>query len=196
MTAIRIAKSALRKQIKTKLNELKFSDKTLQSEAVHQKLFAHPIYVQSKRISVFLNMDDEIQTEPILKHAFEYGKSCYIPRYDSKTTFMDMVRLGSWEEYDALPVTKWNIKQPPLDATVEEALSSGGLDLILMPGLAFSKEGHRLGRGKGYYDTYLSRCREVLGHAPSTIALVYREQLVDYVPVERSDIPVDIVLTA
>lgn len=64
-------------------------------------------------------------------------------RYQTKSNYMDMVRLHSWEEYEALPVTRWNIKQPPMSQSCETALASGGLDLILVPGLGFTHEGHR-----------------------------------------------------
>ena len=56
---------------------------------------------------------------------------------------MDMVRLYSWDEYNSLPETRWKIKQPPIEEEREEALSSGGLDLILVPGLAFTINGDR-----------------------------------------------------
>ena len=57
-----------------------------------------------------------------------------------------MVRLTSWEDYLSLPTTSWNIKQPPeSDANRENALSSGGdgLDLVIVPGLAFTADGKR-----------------------------------------------------
>ena len=71
----------------------------------------------------------------------------------------------------------------------------GGLDLIFVPGLAFTSAGARLGRGKGYYDTYLARCRDS-GFEPRTVALCYNQQLVDFVPVDEHDHLVQQVLTA
>ena len=63
---------------------------------------------------------------------------------------MDMVRLVDLEDYERLPRTKWNIKQPAEDEVREEALESEtGLDLVLVPGLAFSRRGERCGRGRG-----------------------------------------------
>ena len=69
-------------------------------------------------------------------------------------------------------------------------LFSGGLDLIFMPGLAFSKNGARLGRGKGFYDNYLAKCKHS-GCLPKTVALLFHEQLVDNVPTHDHDILVD-----
>lgn len=62
-----------------------------------------------------------------------------------------------------------------------------------MPGLGFDRHGHRLGRGKGYYDTYLQRGLQQ-GGKPYTIALAFREQICPQVPVDNSDVSVDEVL--
>lgn len=71
---------------------------------------------------------------------------------------------------------------------------TGGLDLILMPGLGFDKNGNRLGRGKGFYDLYLQRCMKHPKGKPYTIALAFKEQLCEQVPVDSSDILIDEVL--
>ncbi|XP_047480994.1 5-formyltetrahydrofolate cyclo-ligase-like [Penaeus chinensis] len=196
MNAIKTAKSLLRQELKAKLNGLSNEEKARQSQAVQTKVLQHDLYKKSKRLSIFLSMHDEINTDLLLRDALDAGKAVYIPRYDSKSTYMDMVRLKSWEEYDALPMTKWKIKQPPLDQDREQALGSGGLDLILVPGLAFSKAGHRMGRGRGYYDTYLAKCRAVQEHPPSTIALAFIEQVLPEIPIEETDVPIDIILSA
>lgn len=69
-----------------------------------------------------------------------------------------------------------------------------GLDLILMPGLGFDRTGNRLGRGKGYYDTYLERCMQHPKGKPYTIALAFKEQVCDTIPVTESDMKVDEIL--
>lgn len=70
----------------------------------------------------------------------------------------------------------------------------GGLDLILMPGLGFDRSGGRLGRGKGYYDNYLERCITHSKGKPYTIALAFKEQLCQDIPVNDHDVLVDEVL--
>ncbi|XP_059145251.1 5-formyltetrahydrofolate cyclo-ligase-like isoform X3 [Physella acuta] len=69
----------------------------------------------------------------------------------------------------------------------------GGLDLIFMPGLAFSRNGARLGRGKGYYDKYLQQCLQAGTH-PKTVALIFKEQLVNHIPTLEHDKFVDQVI--
>uniref|UniRef100_A0A2K6MAL9 5-formyltetrahydrofolate cyclo-ligase n=4 Tax=Colobinae TaxID=9569 RepID=A0A2K6MAL9_RHIBE len=158
------------------------------------EVIAHSEYQKSERISIFLSMQDEIETEEIIKDIFQRGKVCFIPRYQFQSNHMDMVRLESPEEISLLPRTSWNIPQPGEGDVREEALSTGGLDLIFMPGLGFDKHGNRLGRGKGYYDTYLKRCLQHQEVKPYTLALAFKEQICLQVPVNENDMKVDEVL--
>ena len=140
-------------------------------------------------------MDDEINTETILADVLTGGKQCYIPRYEPGSSKMEMVRLRDLEDYERLPRTKWNIKQPGLGEEREEALEAG-LDLILVPGLAFTRTGARCGRGRGYYDAYLARVTSTLASSPPlTIALAFNEQLLEELPTESHDCNIDIVIT-
>ena len=63
-----------------------------------------------------------------------------------------------------------------------------------MPGLGFTRDGARLGRGKGYYDTYLEKCEKQLGKVPFTIALAYFEQICESIPMSDHDKNMDMVL--
>ena len=71
-----------------------------------------------------------------------------------------------------LPKTKWNVSQPEDPEARENALDNGfGLDLMVVPGVAFTVGGDRLGRGKGYYDTYLQRLAANAGRLPVTVGV-------------------------
>lgn len=66
-----------------------------------------------------------------------------------------------------------------------------------MPGLAFTRTGDRLGRGKGFYDRFLTQCRKlssVTGQPLKTVALAFAQQVVDYIPTTEHDVCVDVVL--
>ncbi|XP_041799555.1 5,10-methenyltetrahydrofolate synthetase (5-formyltetrahydrofolate cyclo-ligase) [Chelmon rostratus] len=195
MAAVHTAKQALRKEIRRRIAALSDEEKRRQSAALSQKLFRHPKYVSCQRIAVFVSMDDEVCTEEIIKDVFKQGKRCFIPRYESNGNHMDMLKLNSLQEVETMPLTSWNIRQPADDDNSrEEALASGGLDLILMPGLGFDRAGNRLGRGKGFYDTYLKRCMRHPKGKPHTIALAFKEQLCQEIPVDANDVPLDEVL--
>ncbi|XP_010787017.1 5-formyltetrahydrofolate cyclo-ligase [Notothenia coriiceps] len=195
MAALRAAKQALRKEIKRRVAALSDEEKRRQSSVLSKQLFRHPKYVSCKRIAVFLSMHDEVRTEEIIRDVFQCGKSCFIPRYESSSNHMDMLQLRSLQDMETLPLTAWNIQQPAAeDSSREEALSAGGLDLILMPGLGFDSLGKRLGRGKGFYDTYLERCMKHPKGKPYTIALAFKEQLLPEIPVDDNDVLIDEVL--
>lgn len=78
--------------------------------------------------------------------------------------------------------------------------SSGGLDMILVPGLAFSRQGHRLGRGGGFYDRYITWYREAMkSHhraEPKLVSIAFQEQVLSEVPTEAHDVRIDRVFSA
>ncbi|OCT86706.1 hypothetical protein XELAEV_18020395mg [Xenopus laevis] len=102
-------------------------------------------------------------------------------------------RLSSVHEINQLPLTTWNICQPAEGDLRDDALSTGGLDLVLVPGLGFDKEGHRLGRGKG---SFLDRYLKHIGAKPYTIAVAFQELLCECIPVNNNDIEIDEILCA
>ncbi|XP_062502359.1 5-formyltetrahydrofolate cyclo-ligase-like isoform X2 [Corticium candelabrum] len=137
-------------------------------------------------------MDDEVDTEPIVKHILASGRDCFVPRYVGDR--MDMLKLYSLDDLSSLPLTKWNIKQPADDDDSRlDAYTAGGLDLVVMPGLGFTIEGDRLGRGKGYYDSYLSLC-ESRALMPKSIGLAFSAQMCKSIPMGPTDKKIDLVL--
>lgn len=71
-------------------------------------------------------MEDEVCTEEIIRDVFRWGKSCFIPRYESSCSHMDMLKLNSLQDMQTLPLTSWNIRQPAEDDdSRDEALATG-----------------------------------------------------------------------
>ncbi|EDO37618.1 predicted protein [Nematostella vectensis] len=187
--AIYEAKKLLRRQIKKRILAMSEEAKRKESAMITEKLLAMEEYKSSHRISVYLSMPSEVSTFDILRDIFNSNKKCYIPRYIGHQ--MDMLRLHSLEDMQSLPLTPWNIHQPADDDIREEALNTGGLDVILVPGLGFSKNGQRLGRGKGYYDNYIQKCIELCHKKPHLIGLAFSTQMYDQVPVTENDMTLD-----
>ncbi|RLU16674.1 hypothetical protein DMN91_010742 [Ooceraea biroi] len=193
MAALTSAKSALRKEIKEILKTISLEEKQKQSASIFKKLCALKQYQDSKRVSLYLSTNDEVDTVPILKHILDMGKEAFVPQYQGKT--MEMVRLKSMDDYETLPFTKWNIKQPSITDRRQNALETGGLDLIILPGVAFTTNGKRLGHGMGYYDKYLKRCFQRQSAKPYLVAVGFREQIKEDIPTNEDDVLVDVVLT-
>eukprot|EP00112_Aurelia_sp_Birch-Aquarium-sp1_P012810 Seg27.4 transcript_id=Seg27.4/GoldUCD/mRNA.D3Y31 product="5-formyltetrahydrofolate cyclo-ligase" protein_id=Seg27.4/GoldUCD/D3Y31 len=185
-------KKALRKDLRAKIKTLTDEVKRLESANVTQKLLNSSVYKESSRISLYLSMPTEVDTGVVLKDVFKKGKQCYIPLYAKDD--MSMVHLKGMEDYDSLPVTAWNIKQPQEDEQREAAIQSGGLDLIILPGLGFTKNGLRIGRGKGYYDNYLKKHITSLNRKPFTIGLAFSVQICEEIPCTEDDVGLDLIL--
>lgn len=153
------------------------------ARAVVDSLFATTEYQAAQRISVYLSMEGkEIQTARIVKHALENKKTVFVP-YIHKLpeeklpgSVMEMLALKSVKDFESFNLDKWGIPSIPGDSITdrENCLggfgiskeemrrtdSSTGLDLIVMPGMAFDRQLGRLGHGKGYYDKFLSKYKE------------------------------------
>lgn len=111
---------------------------------------------------------------------------------------MEMVKLDSWEDYEELPLTKWNIKQPRGSDIRDNAIKTGGLDIVLIPGVAFSRRGGRCGHGRGYYDKFLRRLFDAYPkHQKMLFGLSLQEQIVpeDELPLDGHDYLLDGVIT-
>ncbi|XP_045669113.1 5-formyltetrahydrofolate cyclo-ligase-like isoform X2 [Ursus americanus] len=122
--AVSSAKRSLRAELKQRLRAMSAEERLRQSRLLAQKVMAHSQYQKSRRISIFLSMQDEVETKEIIQDIFQQGKTCFIPRYQIQSSHMDMVKLASPEEISSLPRTSWNIHQPGEDEVREEALST------------------------------------------------------------------------
>ncbi|OAD58664.1 5-formyltetrahydrofolate cyclo-ligase [Eufriesea mexicana] len=189
MYGIKSAKVALRKKMKNIITQLSIEEKQRQSTKVFEKLCSLPEIQNSKRVSLYLSTKDEIDTIRILKYMFETQKEVFVPRYKGKV--IEMVKLFSMEDYETLPLTKWNIKQPNFNEPRENALETGGLDVILLPGVAFTIDGH----GMGYYDKFLELCLKKQQTKPHLIAVAFNEQLREDIPTSENDISLDLIVT-
>ncbi|XP_011309117.1 5-formyltetrahydrofolate cyclo-ligase [Fopius arisanus] len=193
MEGIKAAKSALRKEIANIISGLSPEEKARQSTAVFQQLTKLPEYERSRRVSLYLSTEDEIDTVKILDDIFKKGKEAFVPRYVGNS--MSMVKLKDMEDYEKLPLTKWNIKQPAKGDIRDDALETGGLDLVILPGVAFTKSGHRLGHGMGYYDKFLWKCFEAQEKKPHLIAVAFSEQVRNTIPINDQDVRLDLIVT-
>ncbi|CAD1468287.1 unnamed protein product, partial [Heterotrigona itama] len=177
MAGVKSAKIALRKKMKDIIAQLSIEEKQRQSRIVFEKLCSLPQFQESKRISLYLSTKDEIDTIQILKYILDKKKEVFVPRYKGKE--MEMIKVLSMQDYETLPLTKWNIKQPNVNELRENALETG----------------KRLGHGMGYYDKFLDLCIKTQQKKPHLIAVAFNEQLWEDIPTSENDVILDLVLT-
>ncbi|KAK4867210.1 hypothetical protein LT330_000720 [Penicillium expansum] len=194
--AFQAAKRDLRKRMRSTLQNLPITSIT---SAATTRFLSLPEYQNAKSIAVYLSMPSgELSTTGIVKDALQRGKNVYIPyiHTQDKTSIMDMFALGSMSEFESLQLDKWGI--PSLLSTQIEGRPDGltqGLDLIVMPGMAFDRGFRRLGHGKGYYDHFLTRYSTSTRKMPFLVALSLQDQLLaEDIPVVEHDWLVDAIV--
>ena len=172
-------KAALRKQVLQEMKAISQTQKVAMDEALTEWLLQHPFYQEANTIATYLSFPHEFQTQELIEQALKDGKKVLIPKTYPKGR-MDFVVYHPQQ----LVKTSFGLLEPKGELEVVDASQ---IDLIHVPGLAFTTEGYRIGYGGGYYDRYL---KHFTGH---TLSTVYPCQIRDFIP-EDHDIPVQEVL--
>ena len=172
-------KSELRKQVLQEMKAISQEQKQAIDQALTEGLLQHPFYQEANTIATYLSFPHEFQTQELIEQALKDGKKVLIPKTYPKGR-MEFVVYNPQQ----LAKTSFGLLEPQGDLEVVEPSQ---IDLIHVPGLAFTTEGYRIGYGGGYYDRYLEH---FAGHTMSTI---YPCQVQEF-NFENHDIPVQEVL--
>lgn len=172
-------KAELRKKILHEMKAIPRQQKQAIDQALTELLLQHPFYQEAKIIATYLSFPHEFQTQGLIEQALKDGKKLLVPKTYPKGR-MDFVVYDPQQ----LVKTSFGLLEPQGNL---EVVDTSQIDLIHVPGLAFTMEGYRIGYGGGYYDRYL---KHFPGH---TLSTVYPCQIRDFSP-ENHDIPVQEVL--
>ena len=184
-----MTKGEFRKQVKNLLN----SSKELfpqASEKICNKLLTSDLYKSSSIILSYMALDDEVNLSILMEQALKDGKKVYIPRIIPNSSQMDF-----YEKTALSDVNIYGIQEPEKNAQKLEIKKYDDEILILTPGRAFSKNGGRLGRGKGYYDTYLARLKGKNAGNLKVIGIAFDLQVFNELPLEKHDEKMDYLVT-
>lgn len=173
-----------KKELRRKIRELKraMTEEQIQDcSAKLGELFVNTAAYQNARtIYGYLPYNQEVRTVPMLEQALADGKRVAVPKvYGDEMRFIYMTDLSLVAKNDM------GIPEPVADGPVADDPTA----LVLMPGLAFTEKGDRMGYGGGFYDKFL---QAEPGHP--TVALCYGFQMMESLPVQEHDVPVDLVL--
>lgn len=163
-------------------------DKDTISRVIVDRFMSLPEYEQAQTVMFYVDVRDEVRTRHALPEALEGGKRIVIPYcVDGE---LELFHLESMDELD---LGMYRILEPKeeLRQVAEKRLQPEDLDLIMVPGVAFDRQGGRTGHGKGYYDKLLEHARL----ETPLVALAFECQLFPEIPCESHDIYMDKVVT-
>lgn len=175
-------KTELRREIRARKRAMTEAEIEERSARLAQLFFASRAYQNAKTIYGYLPYNQEVRTVPMLERALKDGKKVAVPKvYGEEMKFLYL------DDLNAVAKGYAGIPEPIAD----EPVAHDETALVLMPGLAFDPQGHRIGYGGGFYDKFLAA-------EPNhpTLALCYEFQMLPKLDVEDHDIPVDTVLWA
>ena len=176
-------KKEMRAQIRAKKRAMTESQIVSASARLGEQFRACDLYKNAKTIYGYLPYNQEVRTVPMLEQAIRDGKRVAVPKcYGEEMRFLYITDFVN----EVAPGYA-NIPEPIADEPVAQDKTA----LVLMPGLAFDPQGHRIGYGGGFYDRFLAAEPD---HPP--LALCYGFQMVEHLETEAFDIPVDQVLWA
>ena len=175
-------KKELRRAIREKKRAMTPQEIEAKSARLCELFAASEAYQQAKTIYGYLPYNQEVRTVAMLEQALREGKRVAVPKcYGDEMKFIYMTDLSQVEKgYAGIP-------EPIADGPEGDDETA----LVLMPGMAFDPQGHRIGYGGGFYDKFLAK-------EPNhpTLALCYDFQMLPYLETEEYDIPVDTVIWA
>lgn len=175
-------KSALRREIREKKKAMSLSEIEERSARLGELFAQTDAYRQAKSLYGYMPYNQEVRTIPILERAIRDGKRVAVPK-----VYGDTMKFIYLDDLTQVANSDMGIPEPVADAPVANDKTA----LVLMPGLAFDKAGHRIGYGGGFYDKFLTAEPD-----HPTVALCYDFQMFAHLDTEEFDIPVDMVIWA
>lgn len=180
-----MSKQKWRHYIKQKLADIPDIEFIRLCEKIKQNLFQNKLWLEAETVGITLAFGREIETQTIIEKGWEQGKRIAVPKCDSHLRKMTFFEIESFEQ---LAKGEFHFIEPNPTKTTA-VVSKENMDLLIVPGLVFDREGYRIGYGGGYYDRYLA------DFPHTTLSLALELQVVDNIPHEPYDIPVQILVT-
>lgn len=180
-------KQTLKQEILSKRNHLNKEDIKKKSELIKNNLYALPEFQKSKNIMFYASFNSEVDTQEIIKELLDKKEKIIVVPYVVKNN--PILQLSELKDFNELEPKTFGILEPK--ELYKREFNPEKVDLILIPGVVFARNGHRIGYGYGFYDRFL----KTIKNNPTKIALVYDFQIVEKIPEEQHDVPMDIIIT-
>jgi len=177
-------KGTLRSEFKARRHAMTEEEVGRASDLIRVRVNNLEQVIKAESVFCFVSIGNEPDTRNLIHDLLDMAKHVSVPRLNADGT-MTAHRIRSLDDLEPSDEKYFHIPVPPADAPVEDKP-----DVVIVPGLAFTKKGQRLGMGGGHYDRYLA------GHLEAvTVGLCYDWQLTDKLPSEKHDQPVHLLVT-
>ena len=171
-------KPVIREHMIQTLKQMPIKQKQQKETLILQLLFSSQIWQTAESVGVIRSLPFEFDTAAIFAKGFEQNKRIAVPKAQQQKL----------QFYHVEPTTRYEASAFGVEEPISEQ-EAHHLDLLIVPGLAFSKTGYRIGFGGGYYDRFLS------AFDGKTVSLVFGEQFNDQWTPDVFDIPIDKIYT-
>jgi 5-formyltetrahydrofolate cyclo-ligase len=159
---------------------------TENSAKIWERLSSLREFLEAKTIMFYVAKGNEVRTENMIKESICMGKKVAVPVMMKENTLSPSLLT----DYDRELVPKhFGILEPKKECL--RLTPPEEIEIIIVPGVVFDRQGGRIGFGKGFYDNFLKR----VSAKACTIGIAYQSQIVDKLPVKETDIPIDIIIT-
>ena len=175
-------KKWVRTWVKEQKKLLSEEERQRQSRMVIKKLLSHPSILHAKMIMAYFPLPDELDVQDLLSELYASGKTVFLPVISDGE-----IILRKFQGFEQMEPGVFGVQEP----CGEEFYRLTEVETVIVPGIAFSRNGYRLGRGKAYYDRFLPKVQIAY-----KIGVGYDFQLMDEIPTEPHDVRLDEILSA
>lgn len=176
-------KHNLRKEQKENRDGLDKKERSEKSSKIKEKLFKMPEFKEAETVLFYSSIKSEVETEDMVKDALKLKKKVTLPVTNSSFRTLKVFELKNYSELE--PGT-FQVPEPKQ----KNELDKKDIDLVIVPGVVFDLNGHRIGYGEGYYDNFLSKMNSV-----PKIGLSFEIQIVEEIPAEPHDVKLNKIVT-
>lgn len=186
-------KPAIRKAICALREQLSPDERADYSAAIAGRLLQMAAYRQADTVLGYMNFGAEFTSDLWVARVLADGKRLVLPKVNRHTNHLDLYRVDDPE--NQLTQGLWGIREPMVERC-ERVISLDGVEFALLPGVAFTRDGARLGYGGGFYDKLLACSGDKNGtHRPTLAAAAFALQVIEHIPQEATDARVDWIVT-
>ena len=187
---LRRRKAEIRALVLRKRDELPAAVRRDAGGIIVARILAMEEFRSAAAVLAYCSFGSEIQTTPLLTAVLAAGKALVLPKLNPAGRGLDLYAVRKLES--DLVAGIWGIREPRAEVCAPVEMKD--VDFVLAPGVAFDRQGGRIGYGKGYYDELLAPLRRPK-RGPLVVAAAFEVQVVDAIPMDAHDVPVDVLVT-